>query len=192
MAFTRKFLKALGLEDDKIDTIMEEHTSVTDALKKERDGYKTEADKLPEVQKQLDEKQKNDDGKDYKQLYTDLVKANEAEKERAGKSGAYKDLLKSAGVAEKFWPLILKANTADIDKIEFDGDKVKDAEAMVETMKTNLSAYIPTTHVENPGVDTPPDHREASVTKEQFDRMSYRQRKELYDKNPDAYHELTK
>ena len=57
------------LRDDKIDTIMEEHVSVTDALKKERDGFKADAEKLPEIQKQLDEQQNNSDGKDI--IYCD-------------------------------------------------------------------------------------------------------------------------
>lgn len=155
MAFTRKFLKALGIEEDKIDTIMEEHISVTDGLKKERDGYKVDAEKLPEVQKQLDE-QKNSDGKDYKQLYTDLVKQNEAEKARGAKTDGYKALLKSAGVDEKFWPLIIKANAADIDKIELDGDKVKGAEDITKGMKESLASYISATETHGTDVDTPP------------------------------------
>ena len=46
MAFTRKFLSALGIEADKVDQIIDAHTEVTDALKSERDKYKADAEKL--------------------------------------------------------------------------------------------------------------------------------------------------
>ena len=57
--FTRNFLKALGLTDDQVNAIVEEHTSVTDALKKQRDDakaeaekFKADAEKLPDIQKE--------------------------------------------------------------------------------------------------------------------------------------------
>ena len=49
MALTRKFLLALGIEDSKIESIIDAHSETVDALKKERDDYKAQAEKLPEV-----------------------------------------------------------------------------------------------------------------------------------------------
>ena len=43
MALTRKMLKAMGIEDEKIDQIIEAHTETVDALKVERDQYKEDA-----------------------------------------------------------------------------------------------------------------------------------------------------
>ena len=40
MSLTRKMLKAMGIEDEKIDQIIEAHTETVDALKEQRDGYK--------------------------------------------------------------------------------------------------------------------------------------------------------
>jgi hypothetical protein len=54
MALTRKFLSALGIDADKVDEIINAHTETVDALKNERDKYKADAEKLPEVQKELD------------------------------------------------------------------------------------------------------------------------------------------
>lgn len=53
MAVTRKFLKALGIEDEKIDEIIEAHTEVTEALKKERDSYKADAEEVGELRKKV-------------------------------------------------------------------------------------------------------------------------------------------
>ena len=55
MSLTRKALSAMGIEDEKIDQIIEMHTDVTNALKEERDTYKADAEKLPAVQKELNE-----------------------------------------------------------------------------------------------------------------------------------------
>ena len=159
-SFKRSFLKSLGLDDDHIQAVMDAHLDVVNEITADRDKYKTEAGKIPDLQKQLEDAQKagkDDSGKDYKQLYDDLVASNAAEKARAAKATGYKSLLKAAGVAEKFWPLILKANTADIDKIELDGEKVKGEEDLVKGLKESLKSYISETHEENPNVDTPPN-----------------------------------
>ena len=43
MALTRKMLKAMGIEDEKIDQIIEAHTETTDPLTRERDVYSLDA-----------------------------------------------------------------------------------------------------------------------------------------------------
>ena len=59
MALTRKFLSALGIEADKVDEIINAHAETVNALKEERDNYKADAEKLPAVQKELDELKKS-------------------------------------------------------------------------------------------------------------------------------------
>jgi hypothetical protein len=63
MALTRKFLKAMGIDEEKIDEIITAHSDTVNGLKDERDKYKDAAEKLPSVQKELDEL-KDKDGKD--------------------------------------------------------------------------------------------------------------------------------
>ena len=57
MALTRKFLKALGLEDDKIEQIIEEHTTIADRMNAEIEKYKADAEVLPRVQRELEKAQ---------------------------------------------------------------------------------------------------------------------------------------
>jgi len=84
MNLSRKFLKALGIEDEKIDNIIEAHMETVNALKEERDGYQTKAKQLDDVQKQLDDlKAKGDDG--YKAKYEDEKKAHDALKDEVAK-----------------------------------------------------------------------------------------------------------
>lgn len=74
MAFTRKMLKALGIEDDKIEQIMDAHTEVTESLKQERDTAKAAADELDKVKDELDKakqslKDADKNGKDLQSKY---------------------------------------------------------------------------------------------------------------------------
>ena len=75
MALTRKMLKAMGIEDEKIEQIIEEHAETVDALKKQRDEAKEQAGEADELKKQLEDAQKRledvkDDG--YKAKFEQL------------------------------------------------------------------------------------------------------------------------
>lgn len=163
MALTRRFLKGMGLTDEQVDTIIEAHTEVTDKLKEERDGYKADADKLPEVQKELDGlKAKGDDG--YKDKYEaekkahDKLKADIAnEKAYASKETAYRELLKSAGVKEKFIDTIIRAEKDVIDGLKIGDDgKIENANDLTEKAKQNWSDFVATTTTKNAGMENPP------------------------------------
>ena len=54
MALTRKFLKAMGIEDEKIDQIIEAHTETVSGLKDSLDKAEADAKALPDIQKELD------------------------------------------------------------------------------------------------------------------------------------------
>ena len=58
MALTRKFLVALGIEDTKVDEIIQAHTETVNGLKDEIEKYKSDAEKLPGVTKERDDLKK--------------------------------------------------------------------------------------------------------------------------------------
>ena len=163
MALTRKYLKALEIDDDKIEQIIEAHTEVTDALKADRDKYKVEASRLPDVQKELDdmkaEKAKADP---YKEKYEAEHEAFEAFKKdieqkqvKAQKVDAYKALLKEANIADKHFDSIL--NVTVFDNIELDENgKIKDAEKAAEEIKEKYSSFIVTVDTQGAGTENPP------------------------------------
>ena len=68
MAVTRSFLKGMGLTDEQVSAIIEEHTNTVNGLKEARDTYKADAEKLTAVQKQLDDLKANS-GDDWKEKY---------------------------------------------------------------------------------------------------------------------------
>ena len=53
MALTRKLLKGMGLSDEQVDTIIEAHTDTVDGLKADVSKYKSDAEKLAGVEKEI-------------------------------------------------------------------------------------------------------------------------------------------
>ena len=162
MALTRKMLKGMGMTEEQIDTIIEAHTDTVDALKEERDRYKVDAEKLPEIQRELDGlKAKQSEGDPYKEKYEGLKsefdeykKGIEADRVKAKKVAAYRDLLKKAGVTERRIDTILKVTP--LDEIELDGEGIKDADKVVEAIKAEYPEFISATGTQGAETITPP------------------------------------
>lgn len=163
MAFTRKFLSALGIEADKVDEIISAHTEVTDALKQERDQYKADAEKLPGVQQELNDLKATTDGKSSWKVKYDAIKeefetykAEQTAKEtKTAKEAAYKALLKQAGVSEKRIDAVLKVT--DLEGVELDKDgAVKNADEVTKAIKTEWADFIQTTQTVGANTATPP------------------------------------
>lgn len=178
MGFSRKMLKAMGIEEEKIDQIIDAHSETVDALKADRDAYKEDAAKLAAVQKELDElKAKGDDG--YKAKYEaekaahDALKADVAAKEtKKAKTDAYRELLKGANIDEKRIATILRAEAPTIDKIELDADgKIKNAEQYTESIKSDWADFIVTQSAKGANTATPPANGGAATTKTKEDIM---------------------
>ena len=147
MALTRKSLKAMGIDEDKVDQIIELHTETVDALKAQRDRYKDDADKLAGVQRELDDlKAAGNDGfeakyNDIKKQFDDYKAEITAKEVNAAKGKAYRALIEGAGIkGEKLIETILKST--DLSKVELDGDKVKDADNVTATIKEEWKDYI--------------------------------------------------
>jgi hypothetical protein len=160
MALTRKLLKGMGLTEEQVDTIIEAHTDTVDGLKEDINKYKGDAEKLPGVQKELDDLKAAGDG-GYKKKYEDEHKAFEdfkqaqTEKEtKQAKVAAYTAFLKSVGISEKRIPAIIKVT--DLNTVELEGDKVKNAETLAESVKTEWGDFIETSNTNGANTQTPP------------------------------------
>ena len=197
MAFTRKMLKAMGIEDEKIDQIIDAHSETVDALKADRDAYKEDAAKLAAVQKELDElKAKGDDG--YKAKYEaekaahDALKADIAAKEtKKAKTDAYRELLKGANIDEKRIATILRAEAPTIDKIELDADgKIKNAEQYTESIKSDWADFIVTQSAKGTNTATPPANGGTATTKTREDILKIKdagERQKAIAENPTLF-----
>ena len=165
MSLTRKMLKAMGIEDEKIDQIIEEHAETVNALKQQRDQYKVDAEKLPGVQKELDdlkEAAEKDGENPYKAKYEELqqqfddYKADVTAKEtKAKKTAAYRKLLKDAKVSEKRLDSILKLSPVDDIELDDKGE-IKDAENVKKKIEEEWSDFIVTEETHGADSNNPP------------------------------------
>lgn len=173
MALTRKFLSALGIEEAKIDEIISAHADTVNALKEQRDGYKADADKLPTVQRELDDLKASQSGDDpYKEKYENKArefdeykKSVEAKELKRSKSTAYKQVLKELNASHV--DSILKASQTELDKIELDENgKIKDVDKLKESIKKEWADFIVAEGQKGANTATPPANEGSKLSKE--------------------------
>lgn len=151
-------LKAMGIEDEKIEQIIEEHVESIDGLKAERDRYKSGAEEAEGLRKQLEEAKAAGEGAgEYEEKYKakckelDDYKAEVAgEKAAAEKRGLYRQLLESAGVDPKRIDTVLKVS--DLEGVTVKDGAIEDADKLTEGIKADWADFIATTTVKGADV----------------------------------------
>ena len=178
MALTRKLLKGMGLTDEQVDTIIEAHTETTDGLKNQLNQYKADAEKLPGVQKELDDLKAAGDG-GYKAKYEAEKSAHDAYKQQiAGEKQKAQDdkdifsIIEEAGVVrESFQRLIHNSFDRQLLKRGADGAITNRAE-LVELVRTQNPDCIPTTETKGTPPANPPTGNKTPITREQLKSMT--------------------
>jgi hypothetical protein len=169
MALERKDLRAI-LEDETVD--------VSGKMKKILDMLHTETDAL---QNQLDdakaatakaEKERDAaaNGKTIAEKALTDYKAQQTQRDaHAAKEAKFRELLKSAGVLDKYADRVVRLSGEDIDKLELD-DKgnVKDAKKHADSLKADWSDFVGTTTTTGAKVDNPPTNTGSKMTKDQI------------------------
>lgn len=199
MALTRRFLTALGIEQDKIDEIINAHSETVDGLKEQISSLKESSDKLPSVEKELEELKatlEKNDGKDTYQVKYDELKAEfdkykadvELKESKMAKESAYRKLLKDAGVSDKRFDSVVKVTDLDAYELDENGN-IKDADKVLESIKTDWSDFIPTVRTEGASITTPPTNN-GGVTKTKEEIMAIKdgvERRREMAKNPQLF-----
>lgn len=170
MALTRKWLSTLGIEADKVDEIIEAHVEVTNGLKADRDKYKEAFDKLPDVEKELETLKANGEENPFEKKYNDLKKDFDElqqkiadEKTLDKKESAVRAILKEIKIGEKWIDKIIKFT--DFNKIELDGDSVKNADELKANYLKEYADCVVTTRVKGADTETPPDNTGGNTVK---------------------------
>ena len=156
----------MSMTDEQVQAIMEEHTSVTEALKSQRDKfeqdakkYKEDADKLPGIQKQLDEIRGGEDFQkkynDEHQAFEDFKKKIEKEAETAKIKAEYRQLLLDEKISEKRVDSVLKLTDFSAMKLDKDG-KLTDLEALKKSIGDEWGEFKVSTRERKQNVATPP------------------------------------
>ena len=196
MALTRKMLKAMGIEEEKIDQIIEAHSETVDSLKADRDNYKKDADQLKSVREELDDlKAKGDDG--WKEKHDklkgefDKYKGDiEAKETKANKEKAVRAFYESKGITGKNLEIAMRGSRAEIDGIELDGDEIKDASTLDALVKGDFSGLVATTTTKGANTANPPANNGGKTGKTKEEIMAIRDpavRQAEIAKNPEAF-----
>lgn len=166
MAFTRAFLKGLGIEKEQIDEIMEAHAEVTEALKAQRDEYKKDSEKLASVQKELDilKATEETESSKYKSKYEKAIKdlddyKNEVstKETKSKKEAEARKILKDSNIPEKYFDKIIKYSAEDIDSFEFDDDgNVTKTDSFKKSIESDWSDYKTEDKKKGTDTSTPP------------------------------------
>ena len=188
MALTRKFLNALGIEPEKVEEIITAHTETVNGLKDELATAKAEAERLPGVQKELDDLKKTVKAENaFQKKYEDEHAAFEkfksdtaAEKILTAKKAAYTEILKDAGItADKSIEKVLKYTDFSSMEIGEDG-KFSDAATLLKTAKEEWPELITTEGAKGAEVGNPPANNGGSA----FAAMSLAEKMQYANSHP--------
>lgn len=189
MALERKDLRTI-LEDETVD--------VSGKMKKILDMLHTETDAL---QNQLDdakaatakaEKERDAaaNGKTIAEKALTDYKAQQTQKDtHAAKEAKFRELLKTAGVLDKYADRVVRLSGEDIDKLELDEKgNVKDAKKHADSLKADWSDFVATTTTTGAKVDTPPTNTGSKMTREQIINIKdASERQAAIAANPEAF-----
>ena len=208
LALTRKLLEGIGIEDKQIETIIEAHSDTVTALKKEIAQYKDDAERVPLLQKQLEEALAADHTDELQSKLDEAVKAKEtaeaalaeanksfddfkaevqAEKDATAKAGAYrKQVLEAAGIGADYLDDVMAV--AKLNDIELDDDgNIKGASELAEAAKSKWKSFVVQKEKKGAQVDTPPadkggiegaNPRAVQIARERHERMYGKQQSE--------------
>lgn len=136
MALTRRSLKAMGLTEEQVESVVEMHSDTVDGLKAELNTYKADAEKVPALQRELDAL-KAADNSSWEEQYNALKAEHEAYKAeveaketQAAKENAVRAYFASRNIEGANLNLAMRSSGAEIAAVELDGDKIKDTSAL--------------------------------------------------------------
>lgn len=155
--FTRADIRAIigeGCTDDMENKLIALHLGVVDPLKDDVQRYKTDADKLPGLQKQLEEASKGDD---YKEKYDSLVAQISGEKAQAAKEKAARAYFQSKGIPAESMGLVIRGAKAEIDGLKLDGETIKDTAALDGLLSGDYKGLVGKATITGTKTQTPPD-----------------------------------
>lgn len=159
---TRKSLKAMGLTDEQIDSIIEMHTETVDGLKDKLKTAEGKAEKLDSVEKELNDLKAND-GDDYKAKYEAEKKAfaeykadQTAKEVKAAKEAAVKAYFEGKNITGANLAIAMRGAHDEIAGIELDGTSIKDTSALDALVSGEYAGLVVTTTKQGAATATPP------------------------------------
>lgn len=148
MSLKRETLKAMGLTEEQITSIIEGHTETVDGLKEQIKGLKEKYADYDTIKKERDDLK---GGKDYKAEAEKIkgefeaYKKSVTEKETAtAKDKAGRAFFESKGITGANLELAMRAARSEISACELDGEKFKDTKELDALVAGDLKGLVVT------------------------------------------------
>lgn len=173
MTLTRKMLSAMGIEQDKIDQIIESHADTVNGLKEKASELQKQAERVPSLEKQIEELKAAQPTEDWeakfnalKNEYEDFRAKVDNERATQEKSRLYRAMLREVGVDEKRFNSIMKLT--DLSEIKVEDGKIEDAESVKKSIADEWGDFIVQKSVHGAPVDDPPANAGSKMSKDEI------------------------
>lgn len=205
MAITVKYLEDLGVEKEVAEKIFAERSKEIEADKAKREKLETELkekkESLDNLSKEFEDlKSSNASAEEYKTKYEALVADNEAKAKQAEADRILAE--KTENINKRFEAVVgekkFSHNAIKADYLKKFGEALEleenkslsDEQVFHNLIKDDKNAFTGVTAVKLAG-GTPQGNGSNSVTREAFNKMSYKERLQIYNENQALYNELT-
>lgn len=186
----KELLMSNGLEEEKAEAVISEmkankiYITAEENMDVRYPKLKTQYESLKAEIEELKKNSKEDEN------YKIEVERLEKELENSKKDSALKLELIEAGVKDVEY-IMFKAGNLDLDIELDDNGNVKGMKDILEQLKTQYPKQFENSQLKKVEENKLPEVKESpQVTKEQFNRMSYHEKNELYNTNKKLYEEL--
>lgn len=188
MAFTREYIRKLAKEcevelpKDFINGLIDAHIEARDAYAEEQ------AKKNPET-KPTNVK----DSEEYKKLekeFNDYKGEVEKKNARATKEQAVRAYFENKGIKGKNLDIAIRGSRSEIDGVELDGDKIKDATALDALISGDFSGLVSKTNRTGAKTETPPANSGGGTAKTKAEIMAIKDpivRQQEIANNPELF-----
>lgn len=165
-AKVREILSTAGVDSEHmsaaVDAIIDGNVASIEALREDVAKYKADAEKLTEVQKELDALKANN-GDDYKTKYESECKAFAdykaevtAKESKAAREAAAKAYFEGKNITGANLDIAMRGARDEIGALEMDGDKIKDTAALDALVSGTYAGLVVTTTKQGVNTATPP------------------------------------
>lgn len=177
MALSRKFLKAIGLTDEQVESVVEAHTETISGIKSELNAAREKAESYDEVKKELDDlKNGRAENDDYKTKYENEHKAFEdykseisAGKLKTAKENAVKSYFEKNGITGDRLKIAMRGIGKELDEVELDGEAIKDTANLDALIKGDYAGLVGTNSTVGVNTAEPPANTGGNnMTREQI------------------------
>lgn len=187
MALSRKFLKAMGLTEEQIDSVVEAHRETVDGLQKSLTTAEEKAKRFDDVEKELNEL-KSKGTEDYKAKYEAEHTAFEnyksdvtAKETKAAKEKAVSTYYESKNITGKNLSIAMRGSKSEIDGIELDENgKIKDTSVFDTLINGDFAGLVSTERTEGANTINPPTNTGGDT----FDKLPLYEKMKYANEHP--------